>query len=198
MLNVKTASAEGNNHKFIFSQPYHGQLLCLVFLTVWHHPSSIHTHYIIHTIYRQKCGMKTSSTRWRPTHLQTGTKAFCFTWLTPLTGHEAWVRPSHTGCHTATWSAAGSAARVSDSSHGSSVTQGKWCGALIESGRLNKSQRRQKAEEDGGGGESGGNGRPTPRELLRCESAGEMPEEHNFSESHSPDRGWGGFQSKGR
>lgn len=87
---------------------------------------------------------KTSLGHWRPTHLQTGTKALCSTWLTRLTGHEAQVRPSQAGCHTAARGAAASTPRITDSSRDSSLTRGKWSATSIESARLNKSQRQRR------------------------------------------------------
>lgn len=105
--------------------------LCLGFHPALHHPASVHME------------PKTSPGHWRPTHLQTGTKALCSTLITRLTGHEARVRPSQAGCHKAARGAAASTPRITDSSHDSSLTRGKWSATSIESARLNKSQRQR-------------------------------------------------------
>lgn len=56
-------------------------------------------------------------------HIKKNTISTCFTWLTPLTGHESWVTPSNSGCCTVVWTAVTLLPRFIGLSHSSSVTR---------------------------------------------------------------------------
>lgn len=120
--------------------------------------------------------MKASTTHWSLSHLQTEKKTLCFTWLTLLTGHGSWVRPSHTGCHTRLYGLQPPQRHVSLA----------WVTALLWPQEINaelwsspndlikiKYNRGGGGGGDEGGGDHWGNSRPTPSDFLRNESVEE-------------------------